>query len=820
MEQFPHLKFVQKVEGKPRFHGGGTPNQITIENKKNRQKHSQKLKKLTTSNKKSWVKANAIREEANLPELNLEIIPIFIKFDPDKINAEFDLESFGIEVISEEEDGYIIGASLDNFRSLEEKIDSFIEKKHGSGQIANFWEIFEGNRDEWRPKHILSEELFKKWNDIKDDATYKLEVSIAFAKPIEKAPDRSTKQGETRFKKYQDKLIERDNILIERENHFEKFIRFYGEKTSEYVDLGDSFGCEVSITGKGLKDLVVNYQFVFEVSEIEEVSGIEGSEGEISKSEIEILPPHDDSIEVGVIDSGIMESHRYLSPAIRSHLSKSYIESDDSTMDYVKGGGHGTKVAGAILYPSGISGLESPYRLPFFIRNLKILDRNNSLIDRYPAALIQKIANDNPDCKLFNLSVSSKTPFRTKHMSSWAAIIDKISNESDVLFITSAGNITAQEVSYFLKNGKSYPSYLEEKFSRLANPSQSSFCISVGSVNHVFFEDDNWESIGDLNEVSAFSRIGNGIWDTIKPDVVEYGGGLVISQNGQNHVKSHSSTSPELVNSTLDGSSAVRTGNVGTSFSTPKVTHIAATLKQLYPEENSCLIRSLIAQGARLPNSHFLEPNELSLKHFGYGIPSLERVTKNTDYRITFYNTGEISAEQGHLYSLKIPEAMRAPGEDYDILIEISLAFSAKVRRTRQRTKSYLSTWLDWSTSKIGESFEEFKDYALLEIDEEKTEYDKENRKQFRNYNWKIKSDKRGSVDGINRTNSSLQKDWTIVKSYELPEEIGLSVRGHKGWDKNKSKIPYGLSISIEILGANIPIYEVIRAENEIEIEV
>ena len=33
-----------------------------------------------------------------------------------------------------------------------------------------------------------------------------------------------------------------------------------------------------AISGKGLKDLVLNYQYVFEVSEIQGIKGVEGAE--------------------------------------------------------------------------------------------------------------------------------------------------------------------------------------------------------------------------------------------------------------------------------------------------------------------------------------------------------------------------------------------------------------------------------------------------------------------------------------------------------------------------------------------------------------
>ena len=296
---------------------------------------------------------------------------------------------------------------------------------------------------------------------------------------------------------------------------------------------------------------------------------------------------------------------------------------------------------------------------------------------------------------------------------------------------------------------------------------------------------------------------------------------MIVSKNGHYQIKENQDTAPELIRSTLYGGSAYGKDTVGTSFATPKVTHIAAQLKKLYPKENVNLLRALVVQGARLPNDHFQSPTTQSIRYFGYGIPSLERVTNNTEQRITFYNTGEIKAEEGHIYLLKIPEEIRSQANEYDILIEVTLAYSAKIRRTRQKTKSYLSTWLDWTTSKLGESFENFKSYALKEIEDQQTEYDQEGRKGLDTLKWKMGDRSNwGETKDISRNNSTVQKDWTILPSYQLPEEIGFAVRAHKGWDKNKEKVPYALAVSIEVLNANISIYEAIKVENEIEVEI
>jgi len=820
MDRFPHLNFVQKVQGKPRFLGGGKPNPITVHNKENRSAHSTNLYSNTSKIKSSWTKSFTNRSNEDLAPLDEEIVPVFLQINPELIISDFDLKSFGIEIISEEDDGFVIGASLDGLKSLEEKINGFIKQDYGTGKIADLWQIIDGNREEWKPIHILSSELFDKWDTIKDDIEYELEVSIAFDKPLGKKPDPSKKGGKKRLEKYRNALIERDELLMQRENDFGSFINHYGEITSSLVSLEDSFACEVKITGKGLKDLVFNYPFVFEVAEKEEIGGLESNQETVSSKEIEILPPNDNEIEIGVIDSGVMENHFLIEPSIKPENSRSYI-SDQSSSDYVTGGGHGTKVAGVILYPKGVSSIEEPYQLPFFIRNLRVLDEDNLLLNRFPAELMHQIVEENTDCKIFNLSINSRSPFRKKHMSSWAASIDTLIHEHQLIFVVSAGNISKEDIRYYHNQGKVYPNYLEEPFCKVANPGQCSFGLVVGSINHNFYEDENWVSLGQANQVSPFSRTGTGIWGKVKPDLVEYGGGLVISKNGINSVRENEHIAPELLRSTLHGGSAIGKDSSGTSFATPKISHTAGQLLKLYPDEGINLIRALLIQGARLPEDHFRSPTTQSIEYYGYGFPSIDRSTNNEENRITFYNTGNIKAEEGHIYSLLIPDELRNPENEYDILIEVSLAFTAKVRRTRQKTKSYLGTWLDWTNSKIGESYEDFKNYALKEVEETETSYDNDARNDLENFNWKIKRRvDYGAVKGINRNYSSLQKDWAIIKSFQLHDEISFAVRAHSGWDKNKEEIPYSIVVSMEVLDESVPIYELIRIENEIEIPI
>ncbi|MEN2398325.1 S8 family peptidase [Flavobacterium sp. MC2016-06] len=818
MERFPHLKFLQKITGKPRLNYVPNPNETTQKNLNNRVEHYGYLSQKTSSLKASWLEEVSQRENNDLPPLDKNVIPIFLQINPDLIGNDFDLKSFGIEIISQEEDGFIIGASLDGLNALNSKIKKFVNQEYGGTKIADFWKIIIGNQ--WKPENILSEYLLSLWKNINDNEIFAVEIGIAFDKPLGKEPDPTKQGGKARLQKHRDSQVERDDKLMERQDQFDEFIKYYGERLSSFIDLEDSFSCKIEITGKGLKDLVENYPFVFEVSEIDKINAINGSEEEEAVIEIQIVGPEDNSPEIAVIDSGIMEEHKYLSASIIARNSKSYVIGDKSTADHVLGGGHGTRVAGAILYPYGLPKPDDVYQLPCFVRNIRVLNHNNELVNTFPAQLMQEIVEDNSDCKVFNLSINSTAPYRLKHMSSWAATIDNLINQNRILFIISAGNIDSDVVRDYISKGNNYPDFLNEPYCRLANPAQSCFALTIGSINHSTFEDNYWKSLGDEQDVSAFSRIGTGIWGMIKPDVVEFGGGFVISKSVFASVRNNEFTSPELLRSTLNGGNAFGKDRVGTSFATPKVSHIVAQLLKLYPNEDVNLLRGLVVQGARLPKDFFINPTSKSIRCLGYGIPSLDRVTNNTHQRITFYNTNNIKVEEAHIYSLKIPDSLRSPAEEYDILIEVTLSYTAKVRRTRQKTKSYLSTWLDWTSSKLGEPLEDFKDYVLSEIEKgQATSYDKDLRNDLTGWNWKIKNTSRGPVEGINRTNSTIQKDWSIIKSHDLPNELSFAVRAHKGWDKMEEEVSYSLVVSIEILNSSLEIYEAIRIENEIELE-
>ncbi len=837
MAEFPHLPLPKRITAPYKHKKRKFEKEIdviTLANLQNRRPHGRTLKQNANKLKDDWNYEMEQREQSGLPDLpNAEVIPIFLKLDAKLFDPE-SLYSFGIEVIAEDDDGFVIGASIDNFKSLKEKIDKFVAKSGKfKDKAAQLWEIITGKQ--WRVDYILSEDLKAKWDQISDEDEILVDVSIACYLKTPKPPARNKKKSDRynneAYSRWQQRVaaleIEKDILEDKRQNEFRDFINDSGGQiVSSFVSYDDSFGCRIRINGLTLKDLVNNYQYLFDVTEFDSLTYDHPETGQEMEIELNFEAPPHNSPTVCVIDSGIQENHRMLTDAIDSIFSVSYIPGDNSVADLVANGGHGTKVAGAVLFGNEIP-KEGVHQHEFWIQNARILNDMKWLpSELYPPQIMRQVFNDFQQTRLFNLSVNASRPCKTVHMSEWATSIDQLSHEKNVLFIVSAGNINSSNVainnpgiSEHLQQGRNYPQYLLQSASRIANPGQSCFALTVGSVSPDKFEDDLKESFAEKDGPAALTRTGPGLWRMIKPDVVEYGGDYVREKNANPLISVEPLSSSEVIRTTFDGTNAIGF-DIGTSFAAPKVAHIAASILKEIPTASNNLIRTLVAQGARMPENIFRSPNVNNVRMFGYGIASRKRSTENSSRRITLTAESNISARAAEIYTIKIPEDLRRVGDEFDILVETSMAFTAIPRRTRRRTRSYLSTWVDWYSSKFDETYNQFKSRMTKLASEEEFEEGDEDAK---NIQWCIRESMNwGTVKDLRRQDSSLQKDWVVIKSFMMPEEFSIAVVGHQGWDKDtQSSVPYSLAVSFEILNTEIDInvYNSIKVENEIEAE-
>jgi hypothetical protein len=245
--------------------------------------------------------------------------------------------------------------------------------------------------------------------------------------------------------------------------------------------------------------------------------------------------------------------------------------------------------------------------------------------------------------------------------------------------------------------------------------------------------------------------------------------------------------------------------NVGTSFAAPKVAAIGAALQTLFPAEPTLLYRALIINSARWPEWAEQATNKFDVvRQLGYGIPDVLRATENSPHRITLISTGDrwVKGKEAQIYQVPIPEELRSPGGEFNVRIDVTLSYIAKPRRTRRSLKQYLSTWVDWRSSQLGESVESFTNRVTRGGDRTLEDGDAP-------IPWKIREKEDwGEVQGVRRGSSTLQKDWAIIKSHALPTDFCIAVVGHIGWDKDPdASAKYSLAVSFEAVDNDLRLY-------------
>lgn len=847
--EFPHLTLPLVIKQRARLNGGGKVGAQEKINKANREQHHQNLVSSSTEAINYWQEVRAQREQSNLPDLPHEI-PLLIKTEPES-DVEFLKKYYDFEVVSEDQDGTIVVASS-NERLAEfiNKTQDFVQGKKGTATVAKIYELIPSSNISLRLEKILSPWLLEQWSLVVDSNSYIVEIGVECL-GSEVLPDPPEMGDGTDYEKFQRKLgvwqetkrqleISWDDLKTERESSLINIVLAYNgeildivhDEHSGFSYLPDSFSVKVKISGLGLKDIAINYPFVFEIKESDEVDSITFDDSRNqSDSSLEVEPPDVGAPAVCVIDSGIQEGHKLLSAAIDRPTSICFVPQSSSSdvADYVNPFGHGTRVAGAIVYPDTIPD-NGRYKPNCWIQNARVLNNNNKLpVELYPPLYLRKtverFSQSDKKTKLFNHSIASSVPCKTKYMSAWAAEIDFLTWQYDVLFIQSAGNLghygtgsVRLGVLDHFNSGTFYPEYLLKPSSRIPSPSESLQAITVGSIARDSYNNGLLESIASKDMTSGFSTTGPGIWNTIKPEVVEYGGDYVINSTQPYQITTPAEVCEELVSSTMYGGSYKSKNAVGTSFSAPKVAAIAAAIQASLPNEPSILYRGLIINSARWPNWTSSNANKLEvIRQIGYGIPDLERATENNPYRITLLTSGEhkITAKQAHIFQIPIPDSIRRQSDEYKIRIDVTLSYTAKPRRTRRHIRNYLSTWADWKSSKLGESLESFKNRVLHEATS-----DDEDGEGVIPWNLREK-DNWGSIIGIKRSNSTVQKDWVELNSYQLPVDFCIAVVGHNGWDKDPDAFAkYALVVTFEVVGQEVEIYEQISIGIEALIQI
>jgi len=338
---FEHLPLLLRYQGRACIHGGGKSAPQTLANKNARQAHSGTLQTASQALSAQWEQRKIERVNQELP-LIPEGIPLLLQVDPG-LDLDVLREKFAFEIVAEQEEGYVIVASDIDLTAFLAMVNGFAVKVHGSATIASVHRLFDDPNQTDRLRRILSDRLFEEWPGISDDQPYLVDIGVACTgvQEIPAFPKRGKRATDAAWARKERDWSEArlgaytawDNIKIAREGEIERFFAFYGAEILHLIDgaafdaavLPDSFTIRVRIVGKGLRDFILNYPYIFEVVEPEDIALPQQAVNPGGQFNCGVAPtaPQPNSPAVCVIDSGIQEAHLFIQPAIDQANSRS-----------------------------------------------------------------------------------------------------------------------------------------------------------------------------------------------------------------------------------------------------------------------------------------------------------------------------------------------------------------------------------------------------------------------------------------------------------------------------------------------------------------
>lgn len=551
----------------------------------------------------------------------------------------------------------------------------------------------------------------------------------------------------------------------------------------------------------------------------------------IDISEFNIAVPPDNAAGILIIDSGIVSNHPLLENAVGGE--ENYQEGERETHDTV---GHGTAVSGCALYGDIDRCIADRNFVPSnFLFSAKVMYKHEAAPGEFQAVFdpekllesqLDRAIRDFLDnvaykIRVVNISFGNEDEIwdkTTKRQFPMAALIDELAFDyPHVVFVISAGNKHPKSVFYsaaeILDN---YPNYLTDNPEfKIINPATSALALTVGSIasdvriiNDGNIEKDIWQPVAKTNAPSPFTRSGFGVNDMIKPEVVEYGGNMIIhDMNG--HLRENSGGNITLLSN--NPTEKLFTFKFGTSFSAPKIAHLAGRIANSFPNRSANFIKNLTLLSADYPFSENsqLAPEKQRVQIEGYGLPNFERAVHSFNNRVVLFNEGEIGYNKIRVFSLNIPPVYSDTKGNRKIIV--TLTFNPPTRSTRG--DSYLSNRMNFYLYHSVSPDEIIKNYAAMDLSEDSKDNDNGLVPKALKKN-KLETEPLATA----RKAGCHQKAWVKFKTKPLVSPISLVLINSLKWQYAENYMQqYCVSVIFEH-SESIEMYNLIRNDVQLRI--
>lgn len=365
-------------------------------------------------------------------------------------------------------------------------------------------------------------------------------------------------------------------------------------------------------------------------------------------SNIEFHEPDEAAHGILIIDSGIISNHPMLERCIGGE--ENFQAGEPQIQDTV---GHGTAVAGCAAYGDIENCLAANDFTPsnwIFSAKVMYAERNeitgavsaiydpDKLVEHQLKDAVESfLSNAEYHIRVVNISLGNSNEVWHKDYDRQlplAALIDELAFEfPNVIFIVSAGNHHPSKIYDTIEEITSnYPVYLTEHPDfRIINPATSSLALTVGSIaGKVRIEQERYgaeqikTAVANEDQPSPFTRTGFGINGMIKPELVEYGGNLILYDFHGRITEDRGGKIALLNNQTTED---IIQYNYGTSFPASKLAHLAGKIANRFPQGSGNFIKNMLLIGADYhftPDDHFYGsiPNRIGGKKYDKDITS------------------------------------------------------------------------------------------------------------------------------------------------------------------------------------------------------
>ncbi len=397
---------------------------------------------------------------------------------------------------------------------------------------------------------------------------------------------------------------------------------------------------------------------------------------------------------VAVIDSGISSNNPILMTITDANKSLSLID-DQPLLDACLNGGHGTAVASLVAFDSQLKKDEGDgglFPIPLLpdakLISVKLFTEGSNKLEY---STLPKLINDlhAGGVRLFNFSGNYTSALQEDNasVSEFGYWLDyelaKKQNEN-ALLIASVGNFEWASPQFSSFGG--HASYAEQ--SNLTAPADANNILSIGAI------DSN-------NYHSWLSR--KGAVDYACP--IDFKGTLAFSVARKARKKPdlvHLGVDVPCLSADFEGEEVIE--KTGTSFSTPLITNIAASIWNKYPQAKANTIKALIVssacdtelkiaaeedlESAILPekildrkrsegDDHLrMEAEGIRLRCLGYGFPKKEEAIYSDASRVTIIFEDQIEIDIQKTFKLNLPKNFNLFDGEGRFNISSSLVFN------------------------------------------------------------------------------------------------------------------------------------------------